>query len=314
MPRTVPDVLRRGFDSAFANWQLLLLRVAENILFGVLIIASVIAAVVPLLVSIGLSAFNADRPEESAGAIAGSLIEHLSIFVWIFAGALVLALLLMLIHSFVMAGCAQTFVDAERAGGAGLAPRPRLRMFNMDRWLSGARHSTWTVFWVYNIAYGSALAIVLIPLAITLAGVLTFRDSKGAVLAIGCLGLAISIFLIIVASVVAAVWSQKAIVVAVERNLSAAEATREARSELRADFGRHFAVAFILFVIGFGGAATLGMFTVLFAVPSAHDSYMQLAFAPARLVISMMQGTFSAAVGLWMLASFAALSDSKQVR
>jgi hypothetical protein len=38
---------------------------------------------------------------------------------------------------------------------------------------------------------------------------------------------------------------------------------------------------------------------------------MSLAFAPARLAISMMQGAFSAAVGMWMLASFAALSDRR---
>ena len=108
---------------------------------------------------------------------------------------------------------------------------------------------------------------------------------------------------------IAAIWSQKAIVVAVERNLSATEATRTARAEVRADFGRHFAVAFILFVIGFGGAGTIGMFSIAFSGASAHDSYMALAFAPARLVISMLQSIFSAAVGLWMLASFAALSD-----
>src|SRR5437762_1075454 len=180
MTRPITDVLRRGFDSAFANWPLILLRIAENILFAVLFIGALIAAVVPLLVSIGLSgAFKADNPEETASAIGGALLEHVSIFLWIFVGAFVLAGLLFVIHSFVMAGCAQTFVDAERAGGAAPAPRIRLRMFNMDRWLSGARHSTWTVFWIYNIAYGSALAIVLVPLAITLAGILAFRDSKG---------------------------------------------------------------------------------------------------------------------------------------
>src|SRR6266576_4307414 len=175
MKRPITDALRRGFDSALANWQLIVLRIAENILFGVLIVGAVIAAVVPLLISIGLSGFSRDRPEESAQAIGAALLGHLSIFVWIFVCAFALVGVLLVIHSFVMAGCAQTFVDAERAGGAAPAPRARLRMFNMDRWLSGARHSTWTVFWIYNIAYGSALAIVLVPLAITLAGSLAFR-------------------------------------------------------------------------------------------------------------------------------------------
>ena len=145
-------------------------------------------------------------------------------------------------------------------------------MFNMDRWLSGARHSIWTVFWIYNITYGTAFVIVLVPLLITLAGMLAFHDSKGAVIAFGCLGLALAVFLALIASVIGAIWAQKAIVIAVERNEAASQASREAWREVRADFGRHFGVAFVLFVISFGGAATIGMFSVVFAVPSAHDT------------------------------------------
>ena len=32
MKRPITDALRRGFDSALANWQLIVLRIAENIL------------------------------------------------------------------------------------------------------------------------------------------------------------------------------------------------------------------------------------------------------------------------------------------
>jgi hypothetical protein len=307
--RPITDVLRRGFDSALANWQLMLLRIAENVLFAVLMIGAVIAAVVPLIVSLGISGLSPDKPEESAGAIGAAFLSHISIFLWIFLGALILVLLLVLIHSFVMAGCAQTFVDAERAGGEGVAPRARLRMFNMERWLSGGRHSAWTVFWIYNITYGTTLIIVLVPCIITIAGMLAFRNTQAAIIIIGCLGLAIALFLFIIASVTAAIWSLKAIVVSVERNLGASESTRAAWAEAKADVGRHFGVAFILLVISFGGAATIGMFSVVFSVPATHDAFMSLAFAPARIVISILQGAFSAAVGLWMLSSFAALSD-----
>ncbi|HEY2092055.1 MAG TPA: hypothetical protein VGJ81_09210 [Thermoanaerobaculia bacterium] len=303
MKRSITDVLRRGFDSAFANWPLMALRVAENVLYGILIIGAVIAAVVPLLVSIGLSGFNADKPEEAAATIASTLLEHLAVFVWIFVGALVLALVLLVIHSFVIAGCAQTFVDAERSGSA-------LKVFSMERWLSGGRHSMWTVFWIYNITYGTTVAIVLVPAVITLAALLAFRGSNGGVIAcIGCFGLVACIFLLIISSVVAAIWSLKAVILAVERNLDASNATKVAWAEAKADFGRHFAVAFILFVISFGGAAAIGMFSFVFSVPSAHNAYMSLAFAPARIAISILQSAFSAAVGMWMLASFAALSD-----
>src|SRR5689334_23030172 len=142
MKRPVTEVLRRGFESAIANWPLMALRIAENVLFAILIIASIIAAVVPLLVSIGLAAFNVDKPEESAAAIGTALIEHLPVFVFIALGALLVALLLLVIHSFVIAGCAQTFVDADRSRGT-------LKVFSMERWLGGGKHSTWTVFWIY---------------------------------------------------------------------------------------------------------------------------------------------------------------------
>jgi hypothetical protein len=308
MKRPITDVLRRGFESAFANWPLVALRIAENVLYAILVIGGLIAAVVPLLVSIGLSGFNADRPEEAAATIAATLLEHLAVFVWIFAGALVLALVVLVIHSFVIAGCAQTFVDAEGSGPAESRPHT-FKVFNMERWLSGGRHSMWTVFWIYNITYGTTVAIVLVPAVLTLGGMLAFHDSKPVVACIGCFGLVACVFLLILASVVAAIWSLKAVVLAVERNLDASVATKAAWAEAKADFGRHFAVAFILFVISFGGAATIGMFSVVFSVPSGHSAYMSLAFAPARIVISIIQSAFGAAVGMWMLASFAALSD-----
>lgn len=301
MKRSITDVLRRGFESAIANWPLMALRIAESIVFAVLIIASIVAAVVPLLVSIGLSAFNADKPDESAVAIGSAVAEHLAVFLWIFLGALLLLFLLLVIHAFVMAGCAQTLVDAERAS--------TLKVFNMERWLSGGKHSTWTVFWIYNITYGTTLIPVLVPLAITLAVMLAFHDSKEVVACAGCFGIVVAVFLCFIAFVVAAIWSLKAIILAVERNLSASEATKLAWAEAKADFGRHFAVAFILFVISFGGAATIGMFSMVFSMPSAHSSYLSLAFAPARVVISLLQSAFGAAISMWMLASFAALSD-----
>lgn len=301
MKRPITDVLRRGFESARANWPLIALRIAENILFAFLIIASIIAAVVPLLVSIGLSGFNAEKAEESAAAIGTAMIGHLALFLWIFLGALVLAFILLVIHSFVMAGCAQTFVDGERSA--------TLKVFSMERWLTGAKHSVWTVFWIYNITYGTTMIIVLVPLLIALAAMLALWGSAGAVLVIGCLALVVGLFLFLPACVVGAIWSLKAIIVAVERNLGASEATKLAWAEAKADFGRHFAVAFILFVISFGGAMTIGMFSVFFSVPAGHDAYLSVFFAPARIAISVIQSAFGAAIGMWMLASFAALTD-----
>ena len=302
MKRPIPDVLRRGLESAMANWPLIALRIAENVLFLMLIVASIIAAVVPVLVSIGIAAFDADNPAESATAIGTALLEHLSVFLWIFLGALVVMFLMMVIHSFVMAGCTRTLVDADGSRGP-------LKVFNMERWLSGGKQSMWTVFWIYNITYGTTLIPVLVPLVLTLAGILAFRDQMVPIAIIGCSGIAIALFLFVIACIIASIWSLKAMILAVERDLGASDAAKVAWAEAKSDFGRHFAVAFILLVVSVGGAATISTFSVFFSVPTAHNAYMSLAFAPARMVISLFQSVFSAAAGMWMLASFAALSD-----
>lgn len=306
MKRSVTEVIRRGLDNALANWQLLALRFAENILFAMLAIGTAFAIIVPLAVSIGLAAINwknvQAEPDSVAAAIADLLIRHWPVFVWVFVAILGLLTVLIVIHSFVIAACARTYVDGERS--------IRLQVFSMDRWLAGGRQSIWPVFWIYNLAYSVAGLIILIPALLTLVFMLALRESAAAIV-IGCLGLLLVFFVMLVAFVISGIWCQKAIVISVARNLKAREALSVGWKEMRADFGRHFAVAFIMIVLSFGGAMTLGMFSVVFAVPSSHASMAALMFAPARMVLSMIQSVFTAAVGLWMLACFAAMSDSK---
>jgi hypothetical protein len=306
LKRPITEVIRRGFDSAVANWQLLLLRFAENIVFVFLTIATVIAIVAPLLISIGLSAIDLKdmraKPDEVAATIGSVLASHLAVFVYAFIAIFVLLGILIVIHSFVIAACAQTYVDADRA--------PRPRVFSMERWLAGGRHSMWPVFWIFNAAYTLAALVILVPAVLVLVFVLVLRESAGAIV-IGCLSLVFIVFVTIVVAVLTGIWCQKAIIVAVRSNLGAGEALRVAWREIRGDFGRHFAVAFIMIVISIGGAATLGMFSFAFAMPASRDALLPLIFAPARIALSMVQNVFTAAVSLWMLACFAALSDSK---
>ena len=44
MKRKVFDVLRRGVDNTIANWQLVLIRLGEMLLFGIMSVVAVIAA------------------------------------------------------------------------------------------------------------------------------------------------------------------------------------------------------------------------------------------------------------------------------
>src|SRR6058998_2076105 len=43
--RNTTDVLRRGLDSTLANWQLIAIRIAASILFVIIIVASIVAAI-----------------------------------------------------------------------------------------------------------------------------------------------------------------------------------------------------------------------------------------------------------------------------
>jgi hypothetical protein len=84
-------------------------------------------------------------------------------------------------------------------------------------------------------------------------------------------------------------------------------------SEIRRDFGRHFAVAFIVFVIAVGGAMAISAFTAPMAFVRSIGSapFTSIAFAPAQILSSIAQSVFSAAVGLWFLAAYVALTEER---
>ncbi|HYR28606.1 MAG TPA: hypothetical protein VEU30_09075, partial [Thermoanaerobaculia bacterium] len=154
MKRGVFDLLRRGFDNTIANWQVTALRFAELILFFAIAIGAVIAIVAPIFISAGIDAGSFDTPEEFEGLV-GLLMTKWLMVVWIFVGVLVLMTVFMLLHSFVEAGCARIFVDADRMAGPELTgPRSRYKVFTFDRWLAGAKDGWWTIFWIYNIVWG----------------------------------------------------------------------------------------------------------------------------------------------------------------
>ena len=311
MKQSVTDILRRGFDSTLANWPLIAIRIAENILFVIIVIASIVATVVPIAVSAGLSHWDLTNATEPVEAIAALIVQHWMLIVYILLIASLILLLLIGIHSFVEAGCASIFVDAQRKA-RGPASRDVLRAFNMDRWLAGGRASWWAVFWIYNVVWGLGGLILLIPLLATIAGMLVVSDNSGRVV-IACGGLILTFLVGLPLAIVMAVLSQKAIAVTVSRSIGASAAVRLGWSEIRKDFGRHFAVAFIVFVIAFGGAMVLSLLTAPMSVVRSvgHAPFTNIAFAPAQILSSIAQSVFSAAVGLWFLASYIGLTEER---
>lgn len=302
------DVIRRGFTSAVANWPLLLIRIGEAVLFGAITIAAILAVIVPMLVSAGLSGFDLKNPAGAAEAVMNLVAMHWMVLVWAFVVANVLLLAFALVHSFVIAGAARVLVDAEQAAGPGAPPRQAFDAFTMERWLAGGREAWWPVFWIYNLAYGAALLLMLAPAALTLIVAVVLRGSPAAIIA-GCLALVLTIFVGLISIVLAGVWCQKAIVVCLARRVGGNAALAIAWREARADAGRHFAVAFVMMVLAVGGVGVISSISMVFAIPTAAAPIAGLIFMPIRVVLSVVQSAFGAAVGNWSLASFAALSE-----
>jgi hypothetical protein len=309
MKLSATDVLRRGFDNAVANWHLLLIRFAESVLFVIVIVGAGFATVVPVVISI----VSHPPTFEGADDLRDFMISHLGIFLYVIAVVTVLSLILIAIHSFVIAGAARVLIDGNRRASAALT-RDRFRSFTFEHWLDGGREGWIGVFWIYNLVYGLVGLIVVIPFSIIAVAVLAslIAEMKVAAIASGCIGVPVVVFLAIFCSILGAVWAQKAIIVCIEERRGARDAMREGWREARADMSRHFGVAFVLFVIAVGGGGVISMLSFGFSAPGfAHGAGAALALMllPLRLVLTAVSAVFHSAVGLWSLASFAALSE-----
>ena len=307
MRLSVTDVIRRGFENTIANWPLLVIRIAEGMVMFVIVLIAIFAAIVPVAMSLGLGAIDTENPADAAEHVLDVLINQWMIIVYVLALATVVLIVLLAIHSFVEAGSAAVYIEGERA--AGRAPnsgRAQMKVFSGDRWWSGARRDWWPVFWIYNIAWAVAGLIILVPFLATLLLMLAVRDHAGAVVGIGCIGLAIGFLIFIVTAIVTNLWCEKAIVVCVDRLHRATGALGEAWREFRADAGRHIGVAAILFLLMIVGS---GVFASISFVGGWSDSAtFALAMLPLQLIGSIANSILSAIIQSWFVACFAALT------
>jgi len=311
LKRSLPDVLRRGLDSTIANWPVIALRIAESVVLFGIVIVSIIVAIVPAVVAAGLSKDDIVNSPDPAGAMVGWLIGHLMLFVWMFALAFIVLGVLLAIHAFVEGGIAQIYVDAERnekrfpASG-----RDAFRAFSVDRWLAGGAASWWRIFWLYNWAWSVGLLFVLVPLMLTIAGLVLISDTVGRIV-VACVGVAIAILVLIPIAIIVSIWCAKAITICVARSLPARESLRVAWRAVRDDLGRHVAVAVIAFVLSMALNSIVSAFSVPMAITQHQLPSMALFFTPVRLVSGVFQSMVSAAVGCWLMACFVSMTEEQ---
>ena len=301
------DVIRRGFDNTVANWQLLLIRIAEGVLMMILAVGAVVAIIIPVVVSLGINATTIDNPADVVETILGTLADRWMVIVYVIAIVTLMLTIFVAIHSFVEAGSAKVYVDGDRAAGPGTpGPRDRYRVFTAERWLEGGKRDWWSVFWIYNFAWAIASLIILVPFLVAAALIFVVRDEPAAMAGIGCLAATFLLFFTIGVVVVTNIWCQKAIVVCAARTHRTVGALGEAWREFRADTGRHIGVALILFLLMIVGT---GVFASISAMSGFSDSpTFALAIMPMQMIGSFANTIFSTVMAAWFLACFAALS------
>ena len=310
MRRGVFDLLRRGFDNTFANWQLALIRFLEAFVFIAITIAVVAVMLVPVFLSLGVRLTELDTPEEFESVIT-ALTSKWVMLLWIFLGISVLLLLFIVIHSFVEAGCARVFVDADRlAGPEIMGTRSRYRIFSWQRWAAGAKAGFWPVFWIYNAIWSVAGLIILIPLLPTIAAMLAFRGNEGVAVLSGCLGMLVTMMLAIVVAIVCALLTNRAIVAWAAHHTGAVESMRIGWQAIKTDLARHLLTALAIIVVGFAGSLFFSMFSMFAGIGEAKgriDVFMMITL-PLRLLGSILNSAFSAILGSWYIATYAALA------
>lgn len=309
--RGVFDVLRRAVDNTIANWPLVLIRIGEMLLFGVLTVITVIVALMPILVSVGIELSKITGPDDLANAMF-ALMERWILLVWVVVAIFVLLLVFTAIHAFVEAGSARVYVDGERTAGAGMTgPRSRFRVFSVERWLAGAKDGWWTLFWIYNVAWSAACLILLIPLLPTMLGAILLREEPPVALTISCAGLAITVMVLIIVGPLTGMWINRSINEWAVHRSGIPESLAAGRSAIRADFGRHLLIFIAVFVVAMAGASFFSSFSIFAAfgdIAGNRHGGFNLFFFPLRIVGSLLNSIFSAIVSAWYLASYSTLA------
>ena len=308
MKRSVGEILRLGFESMLANWPLLIIRIVESVVLVVTMLVGIVAVIVPVVVSFGAgNSWPAGDSGDAMNVILTIIATHAVMILYILVMMLVVLTVFLMVHSFVTAGSASVYVASLRQTAAmPHATRDQMDAFTTDRWLEGAKATWWAVFWIYNIAWSVGFAIMIVPFALLAGAVVVLRENAAAAAITGCVGAFFIILLILPIAIATGIWTQKAIVDCVARRTGAADSLRSAWTEFRADLGRHIAVAGIMVLVSFGAAMVVGSMSSMMSFGLGHSNNLML--IPMQFSASILNSVFSAAIGAWFLACFAALA------
>lgn len=294
---TPTTAVQRGAANVLANWQTVVLRLAESIATGAIVLALVFTMVMPFMLT-----------------NSSNLKEVVSDHLWAAFGVAVLVLMLIvffiLLSAFVAAGNARTLIDGELAASTETAlltpPIGGYRAFDLKRWLQAARSFMWPVAGIYV-----TVAVLTFLLLLVLFGLFAVLGAVAGPLA--CCGAVILFPLAIVGAVFSAVLTAKAIIICVHRSATTSASLGEAWNLIMGEFGVHFWTACIIGVTTLVIAIVVGGVSGLLnlAAPSKSAPFA-MALAPLQIVIFVVQQAFGAAVSSWFAASMTALAEIRR--
>jgi hypothetical protein len=295
--RSPVDLTIRSFKTAAANWQLVVIRMAESVVFVFLMIMALLATIIPVAIKAGLGKLKIADADNAIQALSQFLVEQLPLILWTFGVLILVTGVIMIVHSLIVAGSARVYLDAERA------PNDAFEVFRGDSFWAAARRGFWRVFWIYNLAWALALLLILLPVMVALGVILIMQGTTASVIIAvvifgGCVALSIPI------GIITSIWVGRAIIDGERSQLPAREALRVARSSIRADLGNHVVVLLLVLVVS--------IFAILFISGCTNAFTMSGdAFWPMQWLGSLAQTIAGSLAGAWMLAAFAALAENK---
>src|ERR1700686_2185844 len=113
--RSPVDLTIRSFKSAIANWQLVVIRMVESVLFVFLMIMALLATIIPVAVKAGLGKFTIADTENFIQALTQFLDDQRGLIVWTLGVLFLVGCVMAVVHSLIVAGSARVYLDAERA-------------------------------------------------------------------------------------------------------------------------------------------------------------------------------------------------------
>jgi|CXWL01.1.fsa_nt_gi hypothetical protein len=189
------DSLQRGVLVAWANWELAVVQLIQNLTVGLLV---VLGALPPLLV-LGFKDFGSWVQAEKAdpGAIedvlselAARLSEAWAPLLLSLLATLIVWFVATLVFCFFQAGMLGTLMAAEDRAPAGPSVRAtELRVFSWRGFAEAGQRLLWRLFWFWNLYLGIATGVLALFCFVVLAAVVVGTDGHPAAgFAVGCLG------------------------------------------------------------------------------------------------------------------------------